>query len=67
MFDFQQIDPSGRRRTVDLVPHKLASLAEAKMLAEAMLKHTTLLRISADLAVIEDRAGGVLAEVKTST
>jgi hypothetical protein len=66
MFEFLQTDQKGERRTVDVVPHTLASLAEAKMLAGAMLKHTTFVGVSADAVVIKDQAGGVFGEVKSS-
>ncbi len=63
MFEFVRTEPSGRRRHIDSAPHRLGTLAEAKMLAAAMLKHTTFLGMSADIVVIKSEEGKLLCEV----
>ena len=63
MFEFVRSEPSGRRRHIDSAPHQLGTLREAKMLAAAMLKHTTFLGMSADIVLIKSEAGELLSEV----
>jgi hypothetical protein len=63
MFEFARTEKSGRRRQIETIPHKLRSVGEAKMLAAALLRHTTFLGMAADIVVIKDQDGKVLAEV----
>ena len=63
MFEFVRTEPSGRRRHIDSAPQRLGTLGEAKMLAAAMLKHTTFLGMSADVVAIKSEKGDLLCEV----
>jgi hypothetical protein len=63
LFEFVRTEPGGRRRNMDTAPHKLRTLDEAKMLAAAMLKHTTFLGMAADIVVIKNEKGKPLCEV----
>ena len=63
MFDFMRTEPSGRRRHIDSTPHRLGTIGEAKMLAAAMLKHTTFLGMPADIVAIKSEKGELLCEV----
>ena len=62
-FDFVRTEETGRRRHIDSAPHRLKTLEEAKMLAAAMLKHTTFLGMPADVIVIKNDKGNLLTEV----
>ena len=62
-FEFVRTDISGRRRHMDSAPHRLGTLAEAEILAAALLKHTTFLGMPADVIVIKDEKGKLLGEV----
>jgi hypothetical protein len=63
IFEFVRTEKSGRRRQIDSAPHRLQTIAEAKMLAAAMLKHTTFLGMAADTVVIKSDKGKLMAEV----
>jgi hypothetical protein len=64
MFEFVRIERrDGKRQQIETTPQKLRSVGEAKMLASAMLRHTTFTGFVADLVVIKDGKGKTLTEV----
>jgi hypothetical protein len=63
MFEFVRTDRYGRRLQIETTPHKLRSVGEAKMLASAMLRHTTFMGMVADTVVIKNEKGKALTEV----